>query len=217
MKRMELRVEKKFGWGGEVTERVRGVCRMFGLTLDRLRERAPGFDCKVKVKEGDVVYITGPSGSGKSVILRELEGQVPEEERVNLEEVELSGEGAVIDCVEGDLIVVLKMLSAAGLSDVFCILERPVHLSEGQQWRYRLAKALASGGRYIFADEYCSGLDRISAAVVSYRVRRFAKKKGVTFFLASSHEDVLGDLQPDVIVRRDLSGNTEVVYKEERS
>jgi ABC-type ATPase with predicted acetyltransferase domain len=213
---MELKVEKSFVWDGEVTERVRGVCRMFGLTLERLRERVPFFSCEIKVKEGDIVYITGPSGSGKSVILQELERQVPEEERINLFDIELSEAEAVIDCVDGELLGALKLLSVAGLSDVFCLLKKVSHLSEGQQWRYRLAKALSERRKFIFADEYCGGLEKVSAAVVSYRVRRFAKERGVTFFLASSHEDVLADLQPDVIVRCDLSGEIDVIYKEVR-
>jgi ABC-type ATPase with predicted acetyltransferase domain len=213
---MILRVEKRFGWDVEVTERVRGVSRMFGLTLDRLRERSPSFKCKIKVKEGDVVYITGPSGAGKSVILRELEKQVIGEDAINLSDVELSGERSVIDSTSGEFLDSLKFLSTAGLSDAFCLLNRTAHLSEGQQWRLKLAKALASGRKYIFADEFCSGLDRISAGVVSYRVRRYAKERRVTFFLASSHEDVLSELQPDVIIRLDLSGSAEVVYKEER-
>jgi len=212
---MELKVEKQFGWDSEVSERVRRVCRMFGLTLERLRDRELNFNCEVKVRAGDVVYVTGPSGAGKSVILRELERQVPEEERVNLYDIELSEKEAVIDGMDGRLLDALKMLSIAGLSDVFCLLERSAYLSEGQQWRYRLARALASGRRTIFADEYCSGLDRLSAAAVSYRVRRYAKERKVTFFLASSHEDVLADLQPDVIVRCELGGGIDVIYREE--
>ncbi|MHC4132310.1 MAG: hypothetical protein ACYSSP_05225 [Planctomycetota bacterium] len=213
---MIFRVEKSFGWDVEVTERISSVCRMFGLTLDRLRKRAPSLKCKIKVKEGDIVYITGPSGAGKSVILRELEQRLKGKDTINLRDLGLSGERSVIDYIDGDLLDSLKFLSTAGLSDVFCLLNRAAHLSEGQQWRLKLARALASGRKNIFADEFCSGLDRISAAVVSYRVRRYAKERGVTFFLASSHEDILSDLQPELIVRLGLSGNSEVVYKGER-
>jgi len=103
---MILRVEKRFGWDVEVTERVRGVSRMFGLTVDRLRERAPSFKCNIKVREGDIVYITGPSGAGKSVILRELEQQVAEKDAINLDDVELSGEKSVIDSTGGDFLFI---------------------------------------------------------------------------------------------------------------
>jgi len=209
-------VSKRFGWSVEVTDNVRAVCRMFGLTLERLSEESVNFDCRLEVKEGDIVYITGPSGSGKSVLLREIEKQVSASERVNLVDVELSSKRALIDCIDGDFFGALKMLSIAGLNDVFCILNQPANLSEGQQWRFRLAKSLGTGRKFIFADEFCTGLDRITASTVSYAVHRFAKHRKVTFILASSHGDILADLEPDVIVRRDLCGNTEVSYKGRR-
>jgi ABC-type ATPase with predicted acetyltransferase domain len=105
------------------------------------------------------------------------------------------------------------MMSYAGLSDVFCMLTAPANLSEGQKYRFRLACCLASGKKLIFADEFCSNLDRITAAVIAYNVRRFAKKAGVTFFLASSHDDILVDLQPDVLVVKRFTGPAEVTYK----
>jgi hypothetical protein len=38
----------------------------------------------------------------------------------------------------------------------------------------------------------------------------------VTFLLVSCQDDILTDLQPDVIVAKDLSGETEMVYREYR-
>ena len=107
----------------------------------------------------------------------------------------------------------ISLLSYAGLSDVFCMLNAPANLSEGQKYRFRLACALASGKKFIFADEFCSNLDRITAGVIAYNVRRFAKRNNVTFFLASSHEDILADLQPDVLVVKNFTGEAEVTYK----
>ena len=97
------------------------------------------------------------------------------------------------------------------------MLNVPANLSEGQKYRFRLACALASGRKFIFADEFCSNLDRITAGVIAYNVRRFAKHNGVTFFLASAHEDILADLQPDVLVVKNFSGEAEVSYKKLRS
>ncbi len=209
-------ITKSFGWDGEVTDNVRTLCRMFGLTIESFSARAVSFNCRLQIEQGDVVYFTGPSGSGKSVLLNELEREVPASERMNLADVGLNSDKSLIDCIDSDFFTSLKLLSIAGLSDVFCMLNQPVNLSEGQQWRFRLAKGLASGKKFIFADEFCTSLDRISASTVAYEVHRFAKKHSVTFILASSHEDILADLLPDTIVTRDLSGNTQVVYKERR-
>jgi hypothetical protein len=107
----------------------------------------------------------------------------------------------------------LRVLSLAGLNDVFCILNTPANLSEGQKYRFRLACAIRSEKKFIFADEFCSNLDRISASVISHNIQKHAKRLGVTFILASCHDDLLADLQPDVLVIKELSENTEVVYK----
>jgi ABC-type ATPase with predicted acetyltransferase domain len=198
---------------GQIMGKAAQVCRMFGLTVDRLTKRNITHSCKLEINEGDIVYITGPSGAGKSVLLKELERSLPDSERINLDQIELPTDKTLIDCIEGDFLTSLKTLSLTGLNDVFCILNRPANLSDGQKYRFRLAMALAAEKKFIFADEFCSNLDRIMAAVISFNVQKFAKKTGMVFILASSHEDLLLDLQPDVLVVKELSGETQVIYK----
>jgi ABC-type ATPase with predicted acetyltransferase domain len=208
------KVSKSFRWEGQLSEKARAVCRMFGLTVDRLRKRTVVDSCQLEINEGEIVYITGPSGAGKSVLLEELEGQIPALERINLSEVELPKDAAVIDCIEGDLISTLKALNTAGLNDVYCVLCQPAYLSDGQKWRFRLAAAIAAGRKFVVADEFCSQLDRVTATVIAYNVRRFAKENKTIFLLAGCQDDILLDLQPDVLVVKDLSGQAEVIYKE---
>ncbi len=208
---------KSFVRRGEISEKSGAVMRMFGLTTSQLSEKDVCHSCTVRISAGDVVYITGPSGAGKSVILRELEKLIGAEERINLSQIELCSDKSLIDCIEGDVLNGLKLLSVAGLNDCFSILNQPANLSDGQKWRFRLAMAMSRGKRFIFADEFCSELDRITAAVIAYNVRRFAKRNGVTFILAGSQEDVLIDLSPDVLVVKELSGAAEVIYKQERA
>ena len=211
-----FKVSKSFSWDGRLSAKARAVCRMFGLTAERLRQGAVVHSCELEIEEGDVVYITGPSGAGKSVLLCEIAKQIPAAERMNLSDVELPAGAAVIDCIEGDLIYSLRLLGAVGLSDVFCVLNRPANLSDGQKWRFRLASALASGKRFVIADEFCSQLDGIMAAVISANVRRFAKENKITFLLAGCKDDIFLDLQPDVLVVKDFGGQAEVVYRESR-
>ena len=150
------------------------------------------------------------------MLLREMQTAVADDEKVVIEQIALPADRAAIDCVGGTgTIDGLSLLSYAGLSDVFCMLNAPANLSEGQKYRFRLACA-ASGKKFIFADEFCSNLDRITAGVIAYNVRRFAKHNGVTFFLASAHEDILADLQPDVLVVKRFAGETEVAYKSKK-
>lgn len=209
-------ISKSFNWQGTVTDKVALVCRMFGLSIDRLTERKVSYSCQFQINTGDIVYISGPSGAGKTVLLRELEKSVPPSDRVNLDRINLPNDKTLIDCIDGDLLDSLKMLSTAGLNDCFCILNQPQNLSDGQKYRFRLAMALASNKKFIFADEFCSELDRITAAVISYNIYKFAKRSGSIFILASSHNDILLDLSPDVLIATELSGSTEVIYKRAR-
>jgi ABC-type ATPase with predicted acetyltransferase domain len=207
---------RRFGWEGEVSAKAAAVMRMFGLTTEKLREGALCHSCEAEVEAGDIVYITGPSGAGKSVLLREFEQRVPAGERVNLQEIAIPVDRRVVDCFEGDVVTTLRQLSAAGLNDVRCLLSEPAKLSEGQKWRFRLAAAMATGRKFVFADDFCCELDRVTAAVVSYNVRKFASRRGVTFFLASCHDDVASDLAPDVLIVKESLGPAEVIYKQRR-
>jgi len=214
------RISKSFQWKGQITDKVASVCRMFGLTVDRLRRNPADFNglghavhCQLQIGDGDIVYITGPSGAGKSVLLGELEKSIRPSDRVNLARIKLPKDKTLIDCIDGDLLCCLRTLSTAGLNDVFSIVNQPGNLSEGQKYRFRLAMALTAKKKFIFADEFCSNLDRITAAVIAHNIHKFAKRNGVTFILAASHDDILLDLIPDVLVVQELTGKTQVIYK----
>jgi len=206
-------ISKSFNWQGTITDKVASVCRIFGLTVDRLTEKSVCHKCELEINDGDIVYITGPSGAGKSVLLKELEKTIPASDRVNMAQIKLAEDKTVIDCIDSDLITSLRLLSTAGLNDCFCILNQPCNLSDGQKYRFRLAMALSAKKKFIFADEFCSELDRITAKVISYNIYKFAQRTGTIFILASSHEDILLDLTPDILVVKDLSGPTQIIYK----
>lgn len=209
----EYKISKSFCWQGTVTEKVAMVCRIFGLTTDRLTRRNLTYKCRLKIKDGDIVYFTGPSGSGKSALLGELQKSIPASQKVNLARIRLPGDKTLLDCLDTDAMSGLRLLSTAGLNDCLCILNQPDKLSAGQKYRFRLAMALAGKKKFIFADEFCSELDRITAAVISHNLHKFAKRTGTTFILASSHRDILLDLEPDVLVTLELCGEPEVTYK----
>lgn len=206
-------ISKTFSRQDTISTKAADVCRMFGVSAERLREGDVTHRCRLDITAGNIVYITGPSGAGKTVLLRELEKSIPACERINISEIKLPADRAVIDCFAGDFVQGLRVLSTAGLNDVFCVLNTPANLSDGQKYRFRLAMTIAAGKKFVFADEFCSSLDRVTAAVISYHLHKLAERDKVTFVLASSHEDILADLSPDVLVIKELTGGTEVIYK----
>lgn len=209
------------------SDRMIQVAEMFGIGLDESYEVTLYEDLTLDVRPADVVFVTGPSGSGKSVLVERLErairdGRPDGGHVVNLTGVRVPDDRPVIDLMSGPLEGALRLLSAAGLADAFLLLRRARELSDGQRYRLRLALALdtllasrgpgAPGLRLLVADEFCSTLDRLCARAVAYRVRRLADTHGLTVVAASAHDDLVADLAPDVLIVKQAGDRVEVHY-----
>src|SRR5207245_995307 len=83
------------------------------------------------------------------------------------------------------------------------LLRYPTELSDGQKYRFRVAKALSEGHRILACDEFMAVLDRTSAKVISYNLRKLVSRRGLILAIATTHEDILDDLQPDWLVMFD--------------
>ena len=198
------RLSRKFSSAVEPTERVVEVASMFGLGLDDSRDVTVLDDLEVRIGPGQVVYITGQSGSGKSVLLRELKERI--DEWLDLDDLQIETAKPLVDCFAGELSEALYYLSLAGLNDAFVFLRKAGELSDGQMYRFRLAQAMAAKSECVFIDEFCAKLDRITARIIAANVRKFADKFKTTFIVATAHDDLYEDLQPDVYIEK-LFGN----------
>ena len=94
-------ISKSFSYRPTLTERVRSVMRMFGLDVQRLRQGGRRHECTLKLAAGDICYITGASGAGKSVLLSELYGQMPPNQRLRLGDIPIESYKSLVDCIEG--------------------------------------------------------------------------------------------------------------------
>ena len=209
-------IEKTFPATNNKSKNVTEVAELFGLGKQYSQSYRICDRCEVDIRPGQVVYITGGSGAGKSVVLQMLKEQI--DEATDLAEQELPESKPLVDCFGKSLSEALNWLSTAGLSDAFAVLRTPQELSDGQRYRFRLAlamakaKAKAKRPHVICIDEFCSTLDRISAAVVAYNVRNFADKFKTIFIVATSHDDLLEDLVPDVVIIKHLGSQCEIFY-----
>ncbi len=220
------RLSRKFSSAVEPTERVVEVASMFGLGLDDSREVTVLDDLEVRIGPGQVVYITGQSGSGKSVLLRELKEQIDDTTLrsnplrstswLDLDDLQIETGKPLVDCFAGELSEALYYLSLAGLNDAFVFLRKAGELSDGQMYRFRLAQAMARKSGCVFIDEFCAKLDRITARIIAASVRKFADKFKTTFIVATAHDDLYEDLQPDVYIEK-LFGNRCRIEKENRT
>ena len=204
-------LEKTFETRVKISENVTAVSNMFGIGGRQDRDMKIIDNCRITINKGQIVYITGGSGAGKSLILKLLKEQMPQ--AIDLDEMAFPSDKPLVDCFDGaSLQDTLNWLSMAGMSDAFAILRSAKQLSDGQRYRFRLAKAMAEKPAAICIDEFCATLDRVTAAVVAHNVRKFAQRFKTTFIVATSHDDLLEDLCPDVVVVKHLGSGCDVYY-----
>jgi len=195
-----------------LTERTIEVAEAFGLGVDEEREHVLYRDFDLHLAEGDIVYITGDSGSGKSVLLRALEEDLGSE-AINIADVETPEEAPIIDTVGATFREALTLLSKVGLNDAFLFLRRYSQLSDGQRYRYRIARMIDSGKKFWMADEFCSTLDRTTAKIVAFNIQKMARRYGATLVVATTHTDLEEDLSPSITIKKGWGEEIEVDYK----
>jgi ABC-type ATPase with predicted acetyltransferase domain len=170
-------------------------------------------------RPGRITLICGPSGSGKTSLLRQLRAALDCSGRwINLPMIRLS-DRPLVDCFARTSIAgSLELLSRVGLGEAWSYFKRPSQLSDGQRWRLRLALAMRRAQCRrgegedrpiaLVCDEFAALLDRVTAAVVARALRRFISSgaaEGLGAIVATSHEDLLPALSPDVIARCDFN------------
>ena len=197
------------------SERVLGVAEAFGLGVDEARRFIIYDEVELAIGPRDIVYITGDSGSGKSVLLKALERDIRHETDwtcVNMADVKLAEGQPLVETIGRSLDEALELLSLVGLGDAFLFLRNYEHLSDGQKYRYKIAKMIESGAQFWIMDEFCSTLDRDTAKIVAFNVQKIARRMGKAVIAATTHMDLFDDLAPSVHIHKRFGKEVTVKY-----
>jgi phospholipid/cholesterol/gamma-HCH transport system ATP-binding protein len=195
----------------EAAIRVRGIVTRFGSQAVH-----DGLD--LDVMRGEILGVVGPSGTGKSVLMREIIGlDEPTEGEISFADAPGGGRPEIgVMFQDGALFSNLTLLEnveapmrehggmpaalreeLAGVKLVMAGLspdshhKRPAEISGGMRKRAALARALARDPQILFLDEPTAGLDPIAAERFDLLVRELADALGLTVFLVTHDLDTL--------------------------
>jgi ABC-type thiamine transport system ATPase subunit len=181
------------------------VARQFGLPPFSRPQRILD-PLTVRLGPGRIILLIGPSGSGKSTVLRLVADRCPRAHFVD--RTRFPTGRPIIDAIgpRRPLPEVLKVMTACGLGEAHLWMRTINELSDGQRFRARLARAVASLARTnkttpILCDEFCSGLHRRLARSIAFNLRKLATGRNLCLLLAAGNDDIAADLQPDTTVR----------------
>lgn len=171
----------------DIDECLMEACKPFDYSFDGTsRFELPRFDAPQRDGSWSIGLIVGPSGSGKSQLMRRSFGDTPL--------VEWNPQKAIVSQFT-DANDAITRLTAVGLNSVpsWC---RPYHvLSNGEQFRAFMAKSLNSDCAF---DEFTSVVDRTVAKSCCWAIQRHIRQSQMTgIVFASCHYDIIEWLQPD--------------------
>jgi ABC-type ATPase with predicted acetyltransferase domain len=200
---MRYVINRSFSSSVERTPRVLEVAEGFGLGLSE-KQFVIYDNLAIDIDRGDVVYITGQSGSGKSLLLKDLTAEMRKEglKVSDLNEIDLE-DRPVIELIGENTTKAADLLAKAGISDAWIFIRKPSELSDGQKYRLKLAKLMETDSDVWIADEFGAVLDRETAKAVAFNMQKVARSLGKTLMVATTHTDLRTELAPSLtIVKR---------------
>lgn len=189
------------------------------------------------IEKGEVVSIIGPSGGGKSTLLRCLIGleeidsgniEVPDKKKMGMvfQSFNLFPHKTAIQNIMESLIVVDKMDKNEARKIAYDLLEKvglkdradfyPKALSGGQKQRVAIARALARNPEVLLFDEPTSALDPDMVKEVLNVIEQLRESSNITMVIVSHEIDFVNQISDRIVVMENGNIKNIIVNKKKR-
>ena len=206
---------------------ARRVQEAFGIVAKEFVQTVVD-DLDIPVNPGEVTLVGGPSGSGKSLLMRSIcqlagadrrKGKLPagvtltgalegHRIRVSLPKPPDPQKAPIQLVCCDNLERSLSVLARAGLAEAQLFVRPSRTLSLGQRYRLSIALALAERPQLLLIDEFCEPLDRLTASAVCRRLRAWSKSERGSLIVATADpRRVLHLLRPDRVLLLSSDGS----------
>jgi ABC-type lipoprotein export system ATPase subunit/GNAT superfamily N-acetyltransferase len=193
------------------TPRTRTIAENFGLGTDSAQRFTLYDNIKPRIRPTDIVLITGDSGSGKSALLKAIKTDLGTAAQ-DTKDLQINPNTPIIETTGKNTTQALQTLSKAGLNDAFLFLRNYNQLSDGQKHRYQIARLTETPAQWWILDEFCSTLDRDTARIVAFNLQKLARAQGKAVIAATTHNDLLKDLAPNVHIHKRYGKQVTIRY-----
>jgi len=202
--RVNAKIRRRPSGNGEI-EMLAEVFALRGCRSETLYR-----DLLLSISPGQIVAVTGPSGSGKSVLLDYVAKKIKGSRRLRVRRLSRSNKPAVSILRGGPLSQRLELLSRCGLAEAMVLVTPARLLSGGQLYRLALAESLhaarrANSPRLVIADEFAACLDTDTAEVLCRQIRKLISASKLAMLLATPRAEMLSVLRPDYVLVKPLS------------
>jgi ABC-type transport system involved in cytochrome c biogenesis ATPase subunit/GNAT superfamily N-acetyltransferase len=211
------------------TPNVRMITDSFGIEAHQISREIVGA-VTIKAAPGNIVFVAGASGSGKSVVLKALDGMTVLPHLKIEYEHSPRGQYSVgwLKPIEGEAALIevfaerygadrtITAFSRVGLSEAFVFLKPFALLSRGQRYRAMLADLMLRDDPVWLIDEFCADLDPVAASIVAHNLRRLVLREGrIAVIAAANHAHFLKALRPSqVLVLRAGDSAEQLTHRE---